>query len=150
MSMNESRSIHAAEDWGVVLQSVPSRNKREIVKRLEEVFELDKRDAEQVLSNMPLILIDNLSFGLAARIKNFFQKIGAVAETTNHDMIKKNCFQVLWPQTPDLSFFMKNAVSARLFSAAIDCITLSSSQYSSGQTAAGFPPNNLSLNASTW
>ncbi|OGX14582.1 MAG: hypothetical protein A2351_01425 [Omnitrophica bacterium RIFOXYB12_FULL_50_7] len=110
MSMNESRSIHAAEDWGVVLQSVPSRNKREIVKRLEEVFELDKRDAEQVLSNMPLILIDNLSFGLAARIKNFFQKIGAVAETTNHDMIKKNCFQVLWPQTPDLSFFMKNEI----------------------------------------
>ena len=108
MSMSEPRSIHAAEDWGVVLQSVPSRNKREIVKRLEEIFGLDKRDAEQILSNMPLILVDNLSFGLAARIKKFFQTIGAVAETTNHDMIKKNCFQVLWPQTPDLSFFMKN------------------------------------------
>jgi len=106
--MNEPRSIHAAEDWGIVLQSVPSKNKKEIVKRLEEIFELDKRDAEQVLTNMPLILVDNLSFGLAARIKKFFQKIGAVAETTNHDMIKKNCFQVLWPQTPDLSFFMKN------------------------------------------
>ncbi|MDD5226238.1 MAG: hypothetical protein PHV97_03515, partial [Candidatus Omnitrophica bacterium] len=106
--MNEPRSIHAAEDWGVVLQSVPSKNKKEIVKHLEEIFELEKRDAEQVLSNMPLILVDNVSFGLAARIKKFFQKIGAVAETTNHDMIKKNCFQVLWPQTPDLSFFMKN------------------------------------------
>jgi len=65
------------------------------VKRLAEIFELDKHDAEQVLSNMPLILVDNLSFGLAARIKKFFQKIGAVAETTNHDMIKKNCFQIV-------------------------------------------------------
>jgi hypothetical protein len=108
MSMSEPRSIHAAEDWGVVLQSVPSKNKREIVKRLEEIFGLDKHDAEQILSNMPLILVDNLSFGLAARIKKFFQTVGAVSETTNHDMIKKNCFQVLWPQTPDLSFFMKN------------------------------------------
>lgn len=108
MSMNEPRSIHAAEDWGVVLQSVPSKNKKEIVKRLAEIFELDKHDAEQVLSNMPLILVDNLSFGLAARIKKFFQKIGAVAETTNHDMIKKNCFQIVWPQTPDLSYFMKD------------------------------------------
>ncbi len=108
MSINEPRSIHAAEDWGVVLQSVPSKQKKEIVKHLEEIFDLEKRDAEQILSNMPLILIDNISFGLAARIKKFFQTIGAVAETTNHDMIKKNCFQVLWPQTPDLSFFMKN------------------------------------------
>ena len=108
MSMNEPRSIHVAEDWGVVLQSVPSKHKKEIVKRLEEIFALGKHDAEQILSNMPLILVDNLSFGLAARIKKFFQTTGAVAETTNHDMIKKNCFQVLWPQTPDLSFFMKN------------------------------------------
>jgi len=106
--MTESKSIHAAEDWGVVLQSVPSKNKKEVVKRLEEIFGIDKRDAEQVLANMPLILVDNISFGLAARIKKFFQTIGAVAETTNHDMIKKNCFQVVWPQTPDLSFFMKN------------------------------------------
>lgn len=106
--MNESRTIHAADDWAVVLQSVPSKSKKEIVKRLEEIFELDKRDAEQILSNTPLILLDNLSFGLAARIKKFFQKIGAVAETTNHDMIKKNCFQVVWPQTPELSFFMKS------------------------------------------
>lgn len=108
MPINEPRSIHAAEDWGVVLQSVPAKNKREIIKRLEEIFELDKRYAEQILSSMPLILLDNLSFGLAARIKKFFQTVGAVAETTNHDMIKKNCFQVVWPQTPDLAFFMKN------------------------------------------
>lgn len=107
MSTNEQRSIHAAEDWGVVLQSVPSKHKKEIVKRLEEIFGLDKHDAEQVLANMPLILIDNISFGLAARVKKYFQKLGAVAETTNHEMIKKNCFQIVWPQIPDLSFFLK-------------------------------------------
>ena len=108
MSMNEPRSIHAAEDWGVLLQSVPSKHKKEIVKRLGEIFQIDKHDAEQVLANMPLILVDSISFGLAARIKNYFQKLGAVSETTNHDMIKKNCFQIVWPQTPDLSFFMKD------------------------------------------
>jgi hypothetical protein len=111
MSMNDPKSIHAAEDWGVVLQSVPSKNKKEVVKRIEEIFQLEKRDAEQVLANTPLILVDNISFGLAGRIKIYFQKIGAVAETTNHEMIKKNCFQIVWPQTPDLSFFMKNEMT---------------------------------------
>ncbi len=107
MSMNEPGSIQAAEDWGVVLQSVPSKHKKEILKRLVGIFDLDKHDAEQILSNMPLILADNLSYGMATHIKDFFQKLGAVAETTNHDMIKKNCFQVVWPQAPDLSFFTK-------------------------------------------
>jgi chromosome segregation ATPase len=108
MSMNEPGSIQAAEDWGVVLQSVPSKCKKEMVKRLVGIFQLNKHDAEKILSNVPLILVDNLSSGMAARVKGFFQKVGAVVETTNHDMIKKNCFQVLWPQTPDLSFFIKN------------------------------------------
>ncbi|MFH1799916.1 MAG: hypothetical protein ABH891_03570 [Candidatus Omnitrophota bacterium] len=115
--MIDSKPVQAAEDWGVVLQSVPSKNKKEILKRLAEIFQIDKRDAEQILSNMPLILVDNLSFGLAARIKKFFLTIGAVVETTNHDMIKKNCFQVLWPQTPDLSFFMKHEVGSAEVSA---------------------------------
>ncbi|MEI7752528.1 MAG: hypothetical protein WCJ71_10635 [Candidatus Omnitrophota bacterium] len=108
MSTNEARSIHAADDWGVVIQSVPSKHKKDIVKHLERIFQLDRADAEQILSNVPLILMDNLSFWLAVRIKKFFQGLGAVVETTNHDVIKKNCLQVLWPQKPDLTFFMKN------------------------------------------
>ena len=108
MSMNEPRSPHSAEDWGIVLQSVPSKRKKEIISCLESVFSLDRSDAEQVLSNMPLILVDNISFGSATRIKKYFQKLGAVAETTNHEMIKKNCFQIVWPQAPDLAFFVKD------------------------------------------
>ncbi len=112
MSINEPRSFHAADDWAVVIQSVPSKSKKEIVKRLVEIFELDKRDAEQILSNVPLMFLDNLSFGLAVRVKKYFQKLGAVTETTNHDVIKKNCMQVLWPQAPDLSYFMKNELGS--------------------------------------
>ena len=37
----------------------------------------------------------------------------------------------------------------RLFSAATACMVASGSQVSSGQTAAGLPPNNLSVKAST-
>jgi len=110
--MNQPRAPHPSEDWGIVLQSVPSKRKKEIVSCLENVFSLDKQDAEQVLSNMPLILVDNISFGLATRIKKHFQKLGAVAETTNHEMIKKNCFQIVWPQAPDLAFFLKDEATS--------------------------------------
>jgi hypothetical protein len=44
----------------------------------------------------------------------------------------------------------KNAVSARLFSAPIACITASGSQLCSGHTAAGLPVNSRSAKASTW
>jgi hypothetical protein len=43
----------------------------------------------------------------------------------------------------------KKAVSARLFSAATACMVAPGSQVSSGQMAAGLPPNNLSVKAST-
>ncbi|HOW59573.1 MAG TPA: hypothetical protein PLO78_07610 [Candidatus Omnitrophota bacterium] len=108
MAMHESRIGGVSEDWSVILQSVSPKQKKEVVKRMVEIFDLEKKDAEQALLNMPLILLDNLSFGMAARIKNFFQKLGVVVETTNHDMIKKNCFQIVWPEVPDLAIFLKD------------------------------------------
>src|SRR5262249_50476700 len=44
----------------------------------------------------------------------------------------------------------KNAVSDRLFSAAIACMVASGSQELSGQTAAGLPEKTRRANASTW
>ena len=58
MSLIASNTGPAAEDWGVVIQSVPSKSKKDILKQIENVFHIDKRDAEQILGNMPLILID--------------------------------------------------------------------------------------------
>ena len=43
-----------------------------------------------------------------------------------------------------------NAVSDKLFSDAISCITLSDNQLSRIQTAAGLPENTFLENASTW
>lgn len=106
--MYEARMGGVAEDWSVIVESVSPKQKKNIVKRMVEIFELDKKETEQVLSNTPLILLDNLTFGMAARIKNYFQKLGAVVETTNHDMIKKNCSQIIWSEVPDLSFFLKD------------------------------------------
>ncbi|MBU9888814.1 MAG: hypothetical protein KTQ49_02960 [Candidatus Omnitrophica bacterium] len=108
MATNDMGFSSPSDDWSVILQSCSPKLKKELAKRISEIFELEKKDAEQALSNMPLILLDNLSFGMAARIKNFFVKLGAVVETTNHEMIKKNCYQVLWPEVPDLSFFLKD------------------------------------------
>lgn len=106
MATNDAGFSSLSDDWSVILSSCNSKLKKELVKRISEIFELDKKDAEQALSNMPLILLDNLSFGMATRIKNYFVKLGAVVETTNMDMIKKNYSQVLWPEVPDLSFFL--------------------------------------------
>jgi DNA repair exonuclease SbcCD ATPase subunit len=108
MSMSGPGS-HGARDWGVVVQSVPSKCRKDVIKCLEEIFGLHKRDAGKILSNVPLVLMDNVSFGMAVSIKKHFQALGAVVETTNHDVIKKNCLQVLWPQAPDLSFFKNEA-----------------------------------------
>ena len=112
MAFEEMRMANSTENWCVIIQSYSPKLKKDLVKKLVDVFELEKKDAEQAIANTPLILLDNLSFGMAARIKNFFAKTGAVAETTNHDMIKKNCYQIVWPSMPDLSFFLKEEVAA--------------------------------------
>ncbi len=108
MSMNEPVSIQTTEDWCVVFQSIPSKHKNEVVKQMEKIFGLDKRDARDILMNAPLVFVDNLTFGLAARIKSYFQRIGVAVEITNHEIIKKNCPYISWPQTPDLSFFIQH------------------------------------------
>lgn len=107
MVMDDIKAANHAEDWCVILQSFHPKQKKELVKRLSEVFDLDRRDAEKAVANTPLIILDLLPFTTAGRIKNFLQKLGAVVEITNHDMIKKNCFQILWPEVPDLAFFLK-------------------------------------------
>ena len=48
-----------------------------------------------------------------------------------------------------LSWMLTNAVSDKLFSAAIDCMTSSLSGDSKMTTAAGLPENNLLAKAST-
>ena len=35
--MMDSKPVQAAEDWGVVLQSVPSKNKKEILEAVESI-----------------------------------------------------------------------------------------------------------------
>jgi len=105
--MNESESISTSKNWGVVLLSVPSKHKKGVVKNLEEIFKLDKHDAEKILSNAPLILVDDLPLELATHVRDFFRKAGVSAESTNHEVIKKNYWKVRWPEPPDLSFFMK-------------------------------------------
>ncbi|MFH0986322.1 MAG: hypothetical protein V1882_12470 [Candidatus Omnitrophota bacterium] len=105
MSMKEPRASRASQDWSVVFQSIPSKFKNEVGKQIESILGLDRRDAKAILTNAPLVFLDNLSFELAVRIKIYFQKLGVVVEVTNHDIIKKNCSQVSWPKTPDLSFF---------------------------------------------
>ncbi|HNX68532.1 MAG TPA: hypothetical protein PKI45_03490 [Candidatus Omnitrophota bacterium] len=108
MAMDEAKSPQQSEDWSVILQSFPSKKKKDLAKRLSEIFDLDRSDAEQAISNLPLILLDGLSFTAATRIKGFFQKLGTVTEISNHEVIKKNCYQILWPQKPDLSYFLKD------------------------------------------
>ena len=39
--MTEPKSVQATEDWGVVLQSVPSKNKKEIVDALASYHDID-------------------------------------------------------------------------------------------------------------
>ena len=113
MAMHDTRLGSVSEDWSVILQSISPKNKKEIVKQVVEIFEIDKKSAEQALSGMPLVLVDNLTFGLAVRIKSYFQKLGAVAETSNHDMVKKNCYQIVWPEVPDLAFFIKDETTSQ-------------------------------------
>ena len=107
MDMQKDSAGSRLNNWGLILQSYSKKEKKNLIREFMQAFGFDKSETEQTINNTPIVILDDLSFGVAVRVKNHFQGFGAVIETTNHDMIKKNCYKVLWPEQPDLSYFDK-------------------------------------------
>ncbi|HTL47478.1 MAG TPA: hypothetical protein VL688_05385 [Verrucomicrobiae bacterium] len=78
-----------------------------MARTISEVFSLSPEEASDLVSNTPIILLDNLTRSLAAKVKEYFRGAGAEIILTNDIFYKRKCYRTVWPDPPNLSFLHK-------------------------------------------
>ncbi len=102
MALNSPKPI---QSWCVILQTFAKKNRKELVGELVRGFGLDEQEASDAISNLPIVVLDQLNLNQAKAIKAKLEVFDAEIEITNHDIIKKQCYRIEWPAQPDLSYF---------------------------------------------
>ena len=105
MLLNPKKSQREEQNWCVILS--PLRNeidKKKVAQKIASVFSLSSEEAADLVSNTPIILLDNLTHSIAAKLKDYFQSSGAQTVLTNDVFQKRKCYRTVWPEQPNLSF----------------------------------------------
>ena len=105
MLLGNKKTQGDEQNWCIVLN--PLRNeldKRRVARKITEIFSLSAEEASDLVVNTPIILLDNLSRSIAAKVKEHFHSTGAELILTNDVLLKRKCYRTVWPEPPNLSF----------------------------------------------
>ncbi len=90
--------------WAIViLKPLRTEIRGDLIQRISEAFSISQDEAENVVSNTPNILLDELNQATAVKIKDYFRATGAEMFLTNDTFVKSKCYRTVWPEKPDLS-----------------------------------------------
>jgi|GEM_PF-2430948 len=105
MLLGNKKKQGEEQNWSIVLSHLPNEiDKKRISRRISEIFSLSKEEASDLVSNTPIILLDNLTQLDAAKIREFFRTEGADVVMTNDIFFKRKCYRTVWPEPPNLGF----------------------------------------------
>ncbi|MDP3919515.1 MAG: hypothetical protein Q8R76_01730 [Candidatus Omnitrophota bacterium] len=105
MLLGNKKTQREEQNWCIVLS--PLRNeidKKRVSRKISGVFSLSAEEATDLVSNTPIILLDNLTRSVAVEIKEYFRSAGAEMILTNDVFLKRKCYRTVWPEPPNLSF----------------------------------------------
>jgi golgin subfamily A member 4 len=90
--------------WAVVLDRVPNEISRSrTIHKLSKAFSLSIDEAGELVDNTPLILLDELTHEVAAKVKEQFARGHVGCFLTSDTLTKRKCFRAVWPVTPKIS-----------------------------------------------
>ncbi|MBI3313118.1 MAG: hypothetical protein HYZ83_02650 [Candidatus Omnitrophica bacterium] len=93
------------KNWSIILNPLRSElDKKRVAQKISAAFSLSQDEASDLVSNTPIILLDNLTRDDAVRVKHYFQSSGAEIMLTNDIFHKRKCYRTVWPDPPSLSF----------------------------------------------
>ena len=105
MLLGNKKNQENEQNWCLVLNPLPSEiDKRKVAHKISEVFSLSLEEATDLVSNTPIILLDNLTRPMAVKVKDYFRSTGAEMFLTNDVFLKRKCYRTVWPEPPNLSF----------------------------------------------
>lgn len=109
MLLGLKKNHHKEQNWCLILNPIYNEiDKRKVAHKISEMFSLSPEEAEELVDNTPIILLDNLPRAVADRVKKHFQPTGAEVFMTNEVYLKRKCYRTVWPEPPNLSFFLDN------------------------------------------
>lgn len=105
MLLGNKKTQENDQNWCVVLNPLSSEiDKKRVAEKITRVFSLSSEEARDLVANTPIILLDNLTHTVAARVKDYFRSSGAELILTNDLFLKRKCYRTVWPEPPSLAF----------------------------------------------
>lgn len=105
MLIGQKKPQNFEQNWFVVLNSTTNEiDKRKVAQKISEVFVLSFDEARDLVSNTPIILLDNLTKSIAVKLRDYFRPLGANMTLSNDSLYKRKCYRTIWPHQPNLNF----------------------------------------------
>lgn len=105
MLLGNKKTQTDEQNWSIVLNPIRNEiDKKKVAQKIAEVFSLSHEEASDLVSNTPIILLDNLTRPIAAKVKDYFKPTGAEMVLTNDVFLKRKCYRTVWPEQPSLAF----------------------------------------------
>ncbi len=105
MLLGNKKSQKKDQNWCLILNPLYNEiDKRKVSRRISESFGLSGEESDDLVSNTPIILLDNLSHDIATQVKEYFRPTGAELLLTNDVYLKRKCYRTVWPEEPTLDF----------------------------------------------
>ena len=93
---NNKKAQGEEQNWCAVLSPLRSEiDKKRVSQKISEVFTLSAEEASDLVANTPIILLDNLSRTVAAKVKEYFRASGAEILLTNDVFLKRKCYRTV-------------------------------------------------------
>lgn len=105
MLLRQKKAHGEEQNWCVILAPIKNDfDKKKVAQKISEIFELSTEESSDLVSNTPIILLDNLTKNIAQQVQEYFRSLGAEMRLTNDVLQKRKCYRTVWPETPNLSF----------------------------------------------
>lgn len=105
MLLRHKKTHGEEQNWCVILTPIKNDfDKKKVAQKISEIFSLSSDESADLVSNTPIILLDNLSRTIAVQVQDYFRGLGAEMKLTNDVLQKRKCYRTVWPDPPNLSF----------------------------------------------
>ena len=93
------------ETWALVLNPIRGEiTKSRMIERMVQVFPLAIEEADDLIENTPIVLLEGLDRVTGDQMKNYFCETGADLILTDDKAFQRRCFRAIWPSPPKFDF----------------------------------------------
>lgn len=108
MVFGKRTQTESREQFALILNPIRGElQKTRMIERMVRVFPLAIEEANDLIENTPIILLEGLDQTTGEQLRGYFEETGANLILTDDQGFKRRCFRAVWPSPPHVDFFRK-------------------------------------------